>query len=382
VTRVLVVEPYLAGSHQAWLTGLRNHSRHDVVALTLPGRFWKWRMHGAAVTLARQLWALAPRPDVVLASDMLDVATFLGLARDVLAGVPVAVYFHENQLAYPEPAPQSEWGASRRRRAARRDAHYPFVNLTSALASDRVFWNSAYNRDSFLAALPSFLGAFPDYRERDAPARIAARSRVLPVGLDLAGLAAARPPVRRPGPPRVIWNHRWEHDKGPERFFAALDALVVREVDFQVAVLGESFVQEPSVFAAARQRLGRRVCHWGYVADRAAYAEWLWQGDVVVSTAGHEFFGLAVAEAIACGCQPVLPRTLAYPELIPGEWHEHVFYDDDDGLVERLVGALTAPSPPLRDGLRVRMAELAWSIVADRYDAELAELVERVSRLG
>jgi glycosyltransferase involved in cell wall biosynthesis len=62
------------------------------------------------------------------------------------------------------------------------------------------------------------------------------------------------------------------------------------------------------------------VRHWGYAVDRAEYAHWLWQCDVVVSTARHEFFGLAVAEALACGCLPVLPEALAYPELIPAAW--------------------------------------------------------------
>ena len=35
-----------------------------------------------------------------------------------------------------------------------------------------------------------------------------------------------------------------------------------------------------------------------------------------VSTATHEFFGLAAAEAIATGLYPLLPERLAYPELL------------------------------------------------------------------
>ena len=48
------------------------------------------------------------------------------------------------------------------------------------------------------------------------------------------------------------------------------------------------------------------------------YAALLWAADLVVSTAIHEFFGVAVVEAIYCGCRPVLPWRLSYPELIPG----------------------------------------------------------------
>ncbi|MBT8214185.1 MAG: DUF3524 domain-containing protein, partial [Acidimicrobiia bacterium] len=46
--RVLLVEPYYAGSHRAWADGYVASSRHDVSLLTHDARFWKWRMHGSA----------------------------------------------------------------------------------------------------------------------------------------------------------------------------------------------------------------------------------------------------------------------------------------------------------------------------------------------
>ncbi len=49
------------------------------------------------------------------------------------------------------------------------------------------------------------------------------------------------------------------------------------------------------------------MAHFGY-ADEAQYAALLHRADVVVSTALHEFFGVAVVEAIYCGCFPMLPR--------------------------------------------------------------------------
>ncbi|MGH2541221.1 MAG: tRNA-queuosine alpha-mannosyltransferase domain-containing protein, partial [Ardenticatenaceae bacterium] len=101
---IYLIEPYLAGSHRSWAEGYAQASRHRVELLTMPGYFWKWRMHGAAVSLAAPLRAAfagdAP-PDLLLATDMLDVTTLLALTRDVAGRVPVAFYYHENQLTYP-----------------------------------------------------------------------------------------------------------------------------------------------------------------------------------------------------------------------------------------------------------------------------------------
>ncbi|MGD8515950.1 MAG: DUF3524 domain-containing protein, partial [Anaerolineae bacterium] len=69
--KVLLIEPYYTGSHQAWADGYQAHGRHQIELLTLPGRFWKWRMQGGALTLARQALELDSQPDLILASDML-----------------------------------------------------------------------------------------------------------------------------------------------------------------------------------------------------------------------------------------------------------------------------------------------------------------------
>ena len=55
----------------------------------------------------------------------------------------------------------------------------------------------------------------------------------------------------------------------------------------------------------------------GYEPDRMRYWERLARCDWVLSTATHEFFGLAVAEALLAGCLPWLPDRLSYTELLP-----------------------------------------------------------------
>ena len=166
--------------------------------------------------------------------------------------------------------------------------------------------------------------------------------------------------TRRQGKgPLVLWNQRWEYDKDPETMLRALYALADEGVAFRVALAGENFRVQPSEFAAARERLGERLVHFGYAESENDYARLLWEADVVVSTAIHEFFGVSVVEAIYCGARPVLPNRLSYPELIPPAHHAARLYDDFEGLLGRLRAALASPEPC--PDLRVAMARFDWS---------------------
>jgi glycosyltransferase involved in cell wall biosynthesis len=359
--RVWLIEPYYTGSHQAWAEGYQAHSAHSIRLLTLPGRFWKWRMDGGGVTLARMAAGIEERPDVILASDMLNVPVFLGLAGEHLA-VPVALYLHENQLTYPlQPG-------------EKRDLHYGLINLASGLRADALFFNSAYHRDAFFDELPRLLKHFPDYNELWAVDALRAKAQVLPLGLDLARLEANRPHEPRTGRPVIVWNHRWEYDKDPDTFFRAMYALAGEGLDFGLILLGESWRKEPAEFLAAREGLAGRIVHFGYVEDAASYARLLWQADIVVSTALHEFFGAAVVEACYCDCFPVLPRRLTYPELIPPAQHETCLYTDFDGLLARLRGALTHVDEIRQFSLREELGRYDWARMAPRYDEALSRV--------
>jgi hypothetical protein len=96
--RVALLESFYTGSHKRWADGLAEHSNIDIQLVTLPGAHWKWRMHGSAVTFARVLLAFPERPDALLVSDLTDVAALRGLLACEGMNLPVAVYFHENQI--------------------------------------------------------------------------------------------------------------------------------------------------------------------------------------------------------------------------------------------------------------------------------------------
>jgi len=360
--KICLVEPFFTGSHAVWAEEYARFSRHEVRLLTLPGRHWKWRMHGGAVTLARHFLASDVQPDLLLVTDMLDLTTFLALTRARTAGLPTAIYFHENQLTYP-------WSPADADPGHRRDAHYAFINYASALAAEAVLFNSRYHHDTFLDALPEFLGSFPDQNELDSVERIREKSSVLPLGLDLQRFDRYRPeqPKGQEGPPLILWNHRWEYDKNPDEFFRALFQLQEEGCDFEVAVLGESYRQAPPVFAEARQRLDRRIVQFGYAKNFADYARWLWRADILPVNSSHDFFGASVVQAIYCGGTPLLPRRLAYPEHLPAELQGRCLYDDFAELLGRLRELIRNPGPK-PERLRSQIARYDWREVVGRYD--------------
>jgi len=313
---------------------MRGLSEWSWTALTMPARHWKWRMRSAAVRWAIDERAELERPwDLILASSYVPLAELLGLVPS-LSRVPSLLFFHENQLAFPVSDRLSQQEQAR-------DLHYGFTQLTSALAATRCGFNSRHNRDSFLSEAERILSKMPAPVPSGWVERIAARSDVIYLPLELADAPPAA--HRDDGPPIILWNHRWEHDKRPEAFFDALYALLERGVAFRLVVTGQRFRRAPACFDEARSRLADRIVHWGYAESRADYEALLSRADIAVSTAGHEFFGVSMLEATHFGAFPLVPDRLAYPEIFP-EAHR---YADDAALVDRLT-ALLAGQVPLR----------------------------------
>lgn len=365
--KLCLLEPYDTGSHAQWARGLKKYSQHQIDILSLNGQYWKWRMHGGAVTLARQFMEMNDRPDLILATDMLDLSTFLALTRTVTAHIPTAVYFHENQLVYP-------WSPTDRDVQHRRDRHYGFINYVTALSADAVFFNSAFHQDEFIGALPRFLKHFPDYRELASIHCIEAKSEVLYLGLDLHALDKFKPaaPMKH-ARPLILWNHRWEYDKNPNDFFQVLFKLRERGENFDVVILGENFSQKPAIFEEAKSRLGDTVLHYGYVDSFESYAQWLWRADILPVTSNHDFFGASVAEAVYCGCHPLLPRRLTYPELLPGRAFDGCFYTNIDELERKLSSALKKRYHNSSEAA-LAMARFNWRAMAPVYDAAFEKL--------
>ena len=332
------------------------HSRHRIELHTLPARFWRWRMRGAALHFARAV-ARSEAFDLLLVTDLMNVADLKAMWG--ASCPPIVLYVHENQLSYPTPEGEQK------------DFQFAFTDIASALAADVMVFNSHYHHDAYFAVLPEVLRRMPEYEPAWIPAALAAKARVLHPGCRLPTPRAHG--AAGTGPPLVIWNHRWEFDKQPAAFFAALREVRRAGVAFEVALLGENAQYVPQEFIAARQWLGERVVQYGYLPDRNAYLELLEGGSVVVSTAIQENFGISVVEAVAAGCHPLLPRRLSYPEVIPAAYHDACLYDDDAALADKLIALLSKPPVTPPRGLAAAMQRYSWSRLTTDYDALFAE---------
>ena len=302
VPRVLCLSAYEAASHRQWRELLeRSLPGYDWHSLTLPPRHFRWRIRGNPLSwlnepLLEESW------DLVIATSMVDLATLRGI-QPALAQTPAIAYFHENQFAYPD------------RRTGQGSNEPGIVNLYTALAADRVLFNSDWNRRSLIDGVEALMRKLPDQKPRGLARRIQSKSEVVPVPVDDAVFGGGEKdwsPV-----PHLVWNHRWEYDKCPERLLAILRALRSDGVPFRVSVVGQQFRSAPEAFEAIRTEFRGELVHFGFLASEDDYRSLLGEADLVLSTALHDFQGLAILEAMAAGAVPVVPDRLAYPEYVP-----------------------------------------------------------------
>jgi glycosyltransferase involved in cell wall biosynthesis len=306
--------------------------------------------------------------DYIFCSSMLNLPEFRGLAPAGLRNIPAVVYFHENQLVYPIHD------------ASRRDQNTILVNFKSALAAEQVWFNSAYNRDTFLNNLPVFFARMPDFHPLDSIEIIRQKSKIMPPGIE----APLHTNMKSNYPCHILWAARWEDDKNPKDFFRALRFLRKNKIDFKLSVIGEKNSRVPNTFANARKEFADHIINWGYAESREKYLDILDDADIIVSTAIHEFFGISVVEAVAAGAYPLLPERLAYPEVtgLAGHPERKCFFYGQTAreLGERLCECCVKGQGDLWTGAPVMPDELTskyyWPNLAPKMFAEL-ELINQ-----
>lgn len=308
--RILLLSAYDAESHRQWRSTLQAQlPEFEWTQLSLPARYFSWRIRGNALSFAfGEQEILAQHYDLLIATSMVDLSTLRGFVPS-LARIPTLLYFHENQFAYPTRDQQRE------------NAELQIVPLYSALCADRVVFNSQYNRTTFLAGAKSLLSRLPDFVPSGLLTRLESAS-VLPVPL-------AKPREQLMSRTHsttleILWNHRWEYDKGPGLLLAIVRELNAAKLDCRLHIAGQQFASQPAEFTEIESllqrhctQLGLPAATFGFVDSAQDYASLMASCDVALSTALHDFQGLAVQEAALAGCAPLAPSSLVYPEYLP-----------------------------------------------------------------
>ncbi|MBJ7539086.1 tRNA-queuosine alpha-mannosyltransferase domain-containing protein [Marinomonas transparens] len=372
--RILLISAYEASSHKAWantlMTGL---SDHRWCYLSLPARHFAWRIRGNAMSFAfdPKFKPLLEQPyDLVIATSMTDCVGLKAFCPD-LQNIPWLLYFHENQFAYPVSDKQQGL------------LEMQMVTLYSALAADQCVFNSQFNKDSFFDGARALLKKLPDYVSPDWLIKTEEKAQVLPVPLDIV-LESALPsdgalPKRARTPDKrikLVWSARWEFDKGPDRLLAILQELESRSIDYQIAILGEQFRSIPQEFEQIKAQFSHRIVQFGFAESREDYLAFLVAADFVLSTALHEFQGLAVLEAVALGCVPILPNRQVYPELF-GDGYLYTSHIKDVQQEAKAAVALIQ-----RHALNVVQAPLMKKYQADNLLPEYRDLIETIGGEG
>lgn len=366
--RLLFLEPWLGGSHEAFLAAWKRHSRHEIEVLGLAPRHWRWRMESSAWELGRRLTGAA-QPDLIAVSDYVDLPRLMGFLPPELRGCPTLAYFHENQLTYEHREGEAP--------AIPADAGAGFANVLTAVRADVLVFNSEHHRADFSAAADRFLRTLPKPNPRAELAAAAARAHVIAPGPELVEVPLGVGNGNG-APLRVAFPHRLEPDKDPMTFARAVRAAAERGASIEVVLTGADPERARGDQRAALELLGPHLALQGH-ADRREYLDRLGRCDLVASTAHHEFFGVAVAEAMASGCTPLLPDRLNYPALVAhladtpavgGLW------PDEAALIQALLAAASDPSRFRDRAHRSRVREAVLHLDARRCAESLDQLVD------
>lgn len=358
---ILAIETFYGGAHRAFMDGIISHSSHHYRLVTLPDELWKWRLKTGALEIAQQI-------DNIHSYDLIFVTDLINLAdlKALLGGStpPIVLYYHENQHSYPpEKGRVAEF-------------HTRWIDFSNALTADQLLFNSHFQLNSFLDALPRFFREIPEnsIEAESVIEMIRAKSEVIYPGTE----SPVNKVPKENSPRRILWNHRWEYDKQPKQFLRVLIKLMQMDIPFELVLLGESQKFPSDTYEKQIAELQPRIIHRGYLPSRENYFAMVSSCDIMVSCSNQENFGLSVVESIMCGCFPLLPNRLAYPEVLPKAYHTECLYYSEKELLYRLSQLLTKGIPE-HDDLPQLLQQHQWKKRIAEFDTHF-ERVQKKER--
>lgn len=354
----LMLSAYDAESHKYWRKGIeKGLSDIDWTVLSLPARFFSWRIRGNPISFISQYSKeLTQKYDFMLVTSMVDLATLKGLVPS-LSGVPSLVYFHENQFEYPK---------SERQKSA---LEAQMVNLYAAMAADHIIFNSEFNQKTFFDGCDQLMNKLPDFTLSDLSSRFQLKSSIIPVPIADQLFKRVHDQPLLDSPIKILWNHRWEYDKGPKRLLLFLTQLKAVGVSFEINIVGEQFRNVPVEFKQIQSEFSQELTTFGYVSSVEDYHKLMSRCDIVLSTSIHEFQGIAVMEAVAAGCIPIVPNRLSYREYIGPTYCYEGYMDSPEKEAASAVNMLLdiLKSQIKASSISAMLQQYSWSELIGSY---------------
>ncbi|XP_075385980.1 tRNA-queuosine alpha-mannosyltransferase isoform X7 [Tenrec ecaudatus] len=363
---ILIIEAFYGGSHKQ-LVDLLQEELEDCVLSTLPAKKWHWRARTSALYFSQNV-PISEQYRILFTSSVLNLAELAALRPD-LGKLKKILYFHENQLVYPVKKSQE------------RDFQYGYNQILSCLVADVVVFNSVFNMESFLTSIGKFMKLIPDHRPKNLESIIRPKCQViyfpirfpdvrrfmpkhktthLKTMLSLKGNAAAVAPAMAllPAP-----EHRGPADglqslrsgSGPYDAHSGLEAAQPEGPGssvMQVSALTQanSSDNSDSHHEDRKQNPAVNPCDpLGGADDQQRPLHIVWP---------HRWL-----EAVYCGCYPLCPKDLVYPEIFPAEY----LYSTPEQLSTRLQKFCKRPDIVRKHLYKGATAPFSWAALHGKF---------------
>lgn len=150
-----------------------------------------------------------------------------------------------------------------------------------------------------------------------------------------------------------------------KRHHAAIEMCAKTELAKRVVVIGFAFSQYPEApylemlrgMTSAKNKRGRRFTIETSYGDAKVY-ESMYDAKCVISAHWQEHFGIAVVEAIARGCIPVVPDAMGFKETVP---FEELRFTNDTEAPRIIDGVLGGSYDDLVPKLRAHVSQFSYT---------------------